>query len=63
MIKFILFCILVIIFGTFVGIAIRRDTQKSKCPYCSCRECCNIGFGIESVVSDDEQKPFLCIEK
>jgi hypothetical protein len=59
----IIWFILVIILGVIMGIAVRRDRQSTQCPYCSCRDCCDIGYGIAAACSDTEQKPFVCMKQ
>lgn len=54
--------ILCIILGVVMGYAVRRDRQRTQCPYCSCRDCCNIGYGIIAACSDTEQKSFVCMK-
>ena len=51
-----------IIGGVIIGNEIRRITQKNLCPYCSCRECCSIGYKISAKCTEDEQHPFMCMK-
>lgn len=51
-----------IILGVYIGKKISRITQKNLCPYCSCRECCSIGYGIPAKCAEEEQRPFICYE-
>ena len=61
-VSIIIWTILVIIFGAIMGLMVRRERQKTQCPYCSCRDCCSIGYGIVADCSDTEQKPFVCMK-
>ena len=54
---------IVIVIGILVGQLIRKELQKNKCPRCSCRICCDVGFRIESPLSDEEQETFACMKK
>lgn len=62
MIRVYIIAIITCIIGIILGLAVRRERQKTQCPYCSCRECCNIGYGITAACSDTEQKPFVCMK-
>ena len=54
--------IICIVLGIIMGLAVRLERQKTQCPYCSCTDCCNIGYGITAICSDEEQKPFVCMK-
>lgn len=51
------------IVGMVIGYLGRKDIQKTKCPYCSCRNCCGIGFGIDAACSEEELEPLACKKK
>mgnify|MGYP003309873946 CR=1 FL=1 len=59
----IIWFILVNIFGVIIGLYVRRERQKTQCPYCSCRDCCSIGYGIAAACGDTERKSFVCMNK
>lgn len=63
MINILIFMLLCIVLGILAGKAVRREMQKEQCPYCSCRSCCNIGEKVLSACSEEEQKPFVCMNK
>ena len=59
--RYIIAIIACIVLGIIIGLAVRRERQETQCPYCSCRECCDIGHGITAAISDEKQKPFVCM--
>ena len=52
--------ILIIIAGILLGKCSVKDIQKRCCPYCSCKDCCKNGQGIEQKCEDEELRPFVC---
>ena len=52
-----------IILGCIVGLLAKRDIQKICCPYCSCRDCCKIGHGIDAMCSEDKLEPMVCYKR
>ena len=59
-IKWIAYIVLIISTGVILGRVCKRDIQKSKCPYCHCKDFCKIGDSIETSGSVDELRPFAC---
>lgn len=59
-VSYVLIGCIVIIIGIFIGNKMRQNMRKTMCPYCSCRDCCDIGYGVSAVCSDEEQKPIVC---
>lgn len=55
-----LYFIVVIIYSIYSGITERHHIQKTKCPYCSSKSWCGVGYGIEDACPIEEQKSFLC---
>mgnify|MGYP003289268708 CR=1 FL=1 len=62
MIGLVLFTALVFALGVYAGLAERRELQKTKCPYCSCRSCCSIGFEVDSECKTEDLEPFMCMK-
>ena len=58
--ELILAIIIAIGVGILVGNLCRKENRKKYCPYCCCKEHCNIGQGVEQKCSDEELKPFVC---
>jgi len=46
--------------GIIVGKLARKEQREKCCPYCCCKEHCNIGQGVEQKCSDEELRPFVC---
>ena len=63
MVSLLLFGCISIVLGIVFGKAIRREMQTKQCPYCSCRDCCTIGYEITTACRDDEQKTFMCMKE
>ena len=62
--KAIVFSFIMIIFGIFIGQLEKRNLQKTKCPYCSCREHCKIGKNVKANISSEEsERPLACYER
>lgn len=58
--ELVLAIIIAVAVGVLVGKAINKDNQKKRCPYCSCKNLCRIGQGVEQKCPDEELKPFVC---
>ena len=56
------FMALIILSGMWLGYVCKRDMQKTNCGYCSCKDCCRIGMYVEQKCSDEELKPFVCMD-
>lgn len=63
MINIFIYILLCVVLGVLIGQYVKHKIQKSECPYCSCRDCCNIGYGIDTACSEVDQKPFVCKSK
>ena len=63
LIELIILFIAIIIIGIVLGQIGRKEIQKTKCPYCSCSEHCNIGVNVKSDISEDFKQPLACKRK
>lgn len=60
--EWLIFIALIIGVGVLLGSVGKRDMQKTNCGYCSCKDCCRIGVNVEQKCSDEELKPFVCMD-
>lgn len=56
------FIVSIILFGMWLGCVCKWDMQVTNCPYCSCKDCCRIGVNVKQKCSDEELKPFVCMD-
>ena len=54
--------VLIIIFGVYLGKMERREMQEKYCPYCSCRECCGVGWEVSPKCEEEELESFKCMK-
>lgn len=62
-VEFVILMVVVITLGLILAYVGRQDIQKTKCPYCTCRDGCNIGFGIDAACPEEELEPLACKKK
>lgn len=60
--EWLVFMALIIGAGVMLGGVCKHDMQKTNCGYCSCKDCCRIGANVEQKCSDEELKPFVCMD-
>lgn len=60
--EWLIFMALMICVGIMLGSMEKRDMQKTSCGYCSCKDCCRVGMYVEQKCSDEELKPFVCMD-
>ena len=60
--EWLIFIALIIGAGIMLGSICKYDMQKTNCGYCSCKDCCRIGKYVEQKCSDEELKPFVCMD-
>lgn len=61
--EWLIFMALIIGSGMMIGYVCKRDMQVMNCPYCSCKDCCRVGMYVEQKCSDEELKPFVCMDR
>lgn len=59
-----LFLLIEIVLTSIVAVLLGKYSvkinQEKCCPYCSCKDCCKHGQGIEQKCKDEELTPFAC---
>lgn len=59
--------IIVAVIAIFVGVVIGKKTRKELrnniCPFCSCRNTCDIGSGVELQCDPEDAISHCCTEK
>ena len=60
--EWLIFIALTIGVGVILGNMDKHDIQKTNCGYCSCKEYCRVGASVEQKCSDEELKPFVCMD-
>lgn len=59
----ILALLLILCVGIIAGAMSRHEMKKTYCPYCKCREECNIGYQVEAACPDDELVCMPCVRQ
>lgn len=52
-----------VVIGGILGHIERTAKRRSCCPYCACRENCNIGFGVTPDCPEADTIPMACMEQ
>ena len=59
-VEFVILVVSIILLGVGLGMLVRWELRTKKCPYCSCKDYCAIGYGIKSKTKPELQSPYMC---
>ena len=60
---FIILVVISVIVAVRISRTIIRKLQTKSCLYCSCRESCRNGAGVEPACDPEDTRPLVCMEE